>query len=128
MKREWHCICILLALFCSSHSGAQSIKNLELVFHAEQFELIQSKCGCTQIITDEPGFFYRDNTDSPALPYKKICLMVQGNAEFIDLEYEAKKRIAMEGVTICPNAAVKEFPAIQPFPSINKKFFDHKGE
>ena len=77
--------------------------NHSVSFDMETFQVLDSGEGLSRIVAEGKDFFYKTDSDKPALPYRAIKILVPNGAEFVDCQISLEKVFIKKDIKLVSN-------------------------
>ena len=77
--------------------------NHRVSFDTETFQVLESGEGLSKIVAEGRDFFYKTESDKPALPYRAIKILVPNGAEFVDCQISLEREIFKRDIKLVSN-------------------------
>jgi len=110
---------ITLLAFVITHISSQELKQVDIIFDLDDFQIIPDGDNAYSIETLESGYYYPEDHSLPAIPLKSIRVLVPNGAELLDFQIETEEEIVKEDIILSK--------ATIPVPTNSMDFIEKPG-
>ena len=90
----------LVFITCALQMEAQNMHHVELSFSMDLFHLVTSGEGQYKVESDEGAYYYPEDPGLPALPVRKVNILVPNGAELVDFDFSTEEEIIEENIIL----------------------------
>ena len=90
----------LVFVTCTLQMEAQNMRHIEMSFSMDLFRLVTSGECQYKVEAVEGAYYYPDDSGLPALPVRKVNILVPNGAELVDFHFSTEEEIIQENIIL----------------------------